>query len=369
MGNACAGLHGPPVENRLATRAGPAVEPAPTISGVRPPATAAWVRGLPKAEVHTHLESISTTTLRALAGAAGEPAELVEFAPSGLSELLGWLGWCCGLVRTPADATRVGREFVDRAAASGVRTVDAILNPVHWGRWPGDRLLALLDALAVGFAEAEGGGGPTTRLCLSVLRSQSAEEALELVERMGAWQHPRVAGLSIDGDEAVTGRVSERFAPAFARARALGFATTAHAGESGPAEGVWDALDVLGVQRIDHGFRAIADCELVDRLAAEQVPLGITPTENVVLGYVDELAAHPARALLAAGVPLSVNTDASFSHLLVDEYLACARAFGWGRDELGHLAATSIDASFAPEAERTRLRAELAAYLAAPAPA
>src|SRR5262249_22760069 len=152
-------------------------------------------------------------------------------------------------------------------------------------------------------------------------------------------------------------------APAFARARQLGFRTTAHAGESSPAWGVWDALDVLQAERVDHGFRAVTDADLVQRLVDERVPLGLCPSQNLTLGWAPSLAEHPMRQLHEAGVRLSINTDSSFSYVLVDEYLACAQALGWGRRELAQLARTSIEASFAPEPERSALLEEHDRYV------
>ncbi|MEO3855728.1 adenosine deaminase [Acrocarpospora sp. B8E8] len=323
-----------------------------------------WVVALPKGEIHTHLESFADATLADLARKAGEPAPEPGHKPRGLTELLDYLDWCCGLVRTEDDAIRIGREFVERAAASGVRTVDVILNPSHWTPWK-DRLDELVAALGTGFAQGEAAGGPSTRICLSILRYWTAEQAMELVDTMERLRPSRVVALSIDGNEEVSGPVSARFAPAFARARELGFRTTAHAGESSPASGVWDALDVLGAERIDHGFRSVTDPELLRRLAEQRVPVALCLSQNLTLGWVSSLSEHPLRRLHEAGVRLSLNTDSSFSYVLADEYVACAEALGWGRRELAALARTSIEASFTPEEERQALLAEHDRFVAA----
>jgi adenosine deaminase len=198
-------------------------------------------------------------------------------------------------------------------------------------------------------------------LCLSLLRTQTAGEASELVDWMIERRHPRVVALSIDGNEQATGRTADRFAAAFARARAAGFRTTAHAGESSGPEGVWDAIDVLKAERIDHGVRAIEDPALVAELAARRIPLGVCPGSNVALGLFPDLSAHPIERLRRAGVRVSVNTDDSayLCESIEREYALCATTFGWEDETLRDVIRTSIEASFAPPELRAALLAEL----------
>lgn len=318
---------------------------------------AGTIKSLSKAEIHTHLEAFSPRTIEEFARDVGEDPPPPDYKPNGLDELLEHVEWCSSLVRTRSQAARIGREFAQRAGASGARYVDAILNPTHWGPWRA-RLGELLDGLASGFEEAEAQGNPRVNICLSILRSQSGDEAMDLVDWMADARHPRVVALSIDGNEQVVGRVSARFADAFARARELGFSLTAHAGESSGPEGVWDAIDVLGVDRVDHGFRAVSDLELVDTLAERRIPLGICPSANVALGWVSSVSEHPLERLRQAGVPISINTDSPWDFNLVDEYRLCAAAFQWDDDVIWQVARTSIEASFASILEKQTMLAE-----------
>jgi adenosine deaminase len=327
---------------------------------------APYVRGLPKAEVHVHLEgSLERETIERLARAAREPLPrpadlLFDMRGLDLSAFLELLDWSCGLVRTQADLEDVAYAFAARASQAGTRYADLIVNPTHWSAWR-DRLDDFVDGLANGLRAAETDGLATTGLCVSLLRQQSASEAIELVEWLLKRRHPQVVALSIDGNEAATGRTGARFSEAFLRAREAGLRRTVHAGESSGPEGVRDALEYLYAERIDHGVRAVEDPVLVHELAARQIPLGICPGSNVQLGLYPDLAHHPIDALRRAGVAVTINTDdpVLLSTDLVSEYLACARAFEWDREVVRSLARSSIEASFAPLGARERLLASL----------
>ncbi|NVO08306.1 MAG: adenosine deaminase, partial [Rhodoferax sp.] len=186
-------------------------------------------------------------------------------------------------------------------------------------------------------------------LCVSLLRTQSADAAIELVDALRGLRHPRVVALSVDGNEATAGRTGPRFAESFRRAANDGLRRTVHAGESSGSEGVWDAVNLLGADRIDHGVRAIEDAALVDQLAQRQIPLGICPTSNLVLRVYPRIEAHPIEKLRVAGVRVSVNTDdpALLGASLVGEYGLCRQAFGWTDATTRDVARTSIEASFA----------------------
>jgi adenosine deaminase len=326
------------------------------------------LRALPRAEVHLHLEGcFEAADLAELAHRRGvplpRPAESLFDVPGGLSPFLDFLSWACSLVDDRETAAQVARDLGDRLRRAGTRHGDVIVNPVHWHAWRHD-LPGLVDALDAGWRDVEADGGPTVGLCVSILRSQSAAEAADLVDLLVALRHPRVVALSIDGDERVAGRVSARFADAFHAAGAAGLARTVHAGESSGPEGVRDALDLLGADRIDHGVRAVEDPALVRELADRGVPLGVCPTSNLTLGLYADLQSHPLDELRRAGVQVSVNTDdpGFFGTSLDQEYAAAAQAFGWTDEDLRAVAATSIRASFAPAEVKDSLLADLAAW-------
>lgn len=325
------------------------------------------LKELPKAEVHLHLEGcFEAATIAQWAKAEGvalpRPQEDL-FRFSGLADFLGFLDLACGLASTPERLEALSYGLCQRLADNGTGYADVIFNPTHWHAWHG-RLASMLDAMDAGFTAAEQDGLPGVGLCVSLLRTQSAQEAIELVDTLRALRHPRVVALSVDGNEATAGRTGPRFAEAFRRAASDGLRRTVHAGESSGPEGVWDAVNLLGADRIDHGVRAIEDAALVSMLAERQIPLGICPTSNLVLGVYPSIQDHPIEKLRAAGVRVSVNTDdpALLGASLVGEYGLCSQAFGWTDAITQSVARTSIEASFANADVKAHLLASLSAW-------
>ncbi|WP_084075618.1 adenosine deaminase [Demequina sp. NBRC 110052] len=350
----------------------------------------ATARALPKAEVHVHLEGgLALADLLWLAKENGEslpgPAatlfdvsthtdfEMPEettgggdgVGTGGLSGFLRFLDWQCGLVRTPDQAARVAYAFAARQSSSGVRYTDAIVNPTHWHGWRGKEH-DLMAAIAAGLAEAEQDGLCVVNLAWSLLRSQTATEAREIVERIVAGPSPRIVALSVDGDEKVAGRTGEKFSEAFTLARDAGLHRTVHAGESSGPEGVWDAVDLLHAERIDHGVRAIEDPALIERLISDGIALGVCPRSNLTLGVYDGWASHPLPALLDAGVLVTLNTDdpEPLGTTLAHDWVETSAHFGWGLDVMAGFAARSIDASFADDSLKAALHADLSETVA-----
>lgn len=325
------------------------------------------LRALPKAEVHAHLEGCFEPHLLAQWAAQARvplprPAErLFEF--SGLADFLHFLDWACGLASTPDRLAELSYGYSRRLADAGAGYADVIVNPTHWPAWQG-RLPAMIDAIDAGLSAAEQDGLPPVGLCVSLLRTQSSQAAAELVDTLVALRHPRVVALSIDGNEAAAGRTGPRFAEAFRRAGAAGLRRTVHAGESSGPEGVRDAIELLGADRIDHGVRAIEDPALVALLADRQIPLGICPTSNLKLGVYASIEHHPIDRLRRAGVAVSINTDdpSLLGASLVGEYALCSQAFAWSDDTLREVARHAIGASFAPADIKARLAQALAGW-------
>jgi adenosine deaminase len=344
------------------------------------PVPDAWIVGLPKAEVHLHLEGcidpvlVSDAARRhgvASAGGSRRPGTSggeptggdMAVTITSLSELLSYLDWSCALIDRSDDLAVIAYETARRVTACGVRHIDVIVNPTHWPHWR-SRLDAMVDALDSGFRSAESEGAATAVLCVSLKRTQTASEALALVDHLLERHHPRVAALSIDGDE-TNGSHNARFAEAFDRAARGGLRRCAHAGESSGPDGVREAIDILGAERIDHGIRAVEDPSLVAELARRSIPLDICPTSNVILGIVDDLARHPVEQLRRLGVEVSLNTDDPLLYGVdvAGEYARCAETFAWGRPELVAIARTSIESCFAEEGRREELLRELDAFV------
>src|SRR6185369_7900439 len=310
------------------------------------------LRSLPKAEVHVHLEGcFEPAVLEQWASQARvampRPREsLLEF--NGLADFLQFLDWACGLASTRERLAELSYSYSRRLGASGAGYADLIVNPTHWEAWHG-RLPEMIDAIDAGLAAAEQDGLPPVGLCISLMRTLSSDAAAELVDTLVGLRHRRVVALPIDGNEATAGSTGPRFAQAFKRAGAAGLRRTVHAGESSGPEGVRDAIELLGADRIDHGVRAIEDASLVGLLADRQIPLGICPTSNLKLGVYAAIEDHPIDRLRRAGVVVSINTDdpVLLGASLEGEYALCTEAFGWSDKELRALARNSIDASFA----------------------
>tara|TARA_B100002049_G_scaffold125541_2_gene92939 strand:- start:418 stop:1521 length:1104 start_codon:yes stop_codon:yes gene_type:complete len=355
--------------------------PAPTAARIDEQA----IRALPKAEVHIHLEgTFSLHEMLVLAKESGValpgPARTIfdisthdDFsAPSvttgggtgagsaGLTGFLRFLDWQCGLVRTPEQAARVAYAFAARQTASGIRYSDVIVNPTHWNAWRG-RELDLLAALSEGFDEAAQDGLCETGIAYSLLRSQTAREAEDIVAALTYQRPERVIALSVDGDEKVTGRTGEKFQTAFARAAVAGLRRTVHAGESSGPAGVWDAIDLLRAERIDHGVRSIEDPALIERLVRDEISLGVCPRSNVSLGIYPDWASHPLPRLLDAGVRVTLNTDdpVPLGTTLEADWAVAAAQFGFTEADLAGFARRSIEASFAPDDLKRDLLAEL----------
>jgi adenosine deaminase len=283
-----------------------------------------FIRQLPKAEVHVHLEGcFAPADVERFALESGETLsrptdQLFDLAGLDLTAFLEILDWTCGLVRTKEQLARAAYSVAAREKDAGAEYADVIVNPTHWPAWH-DRLDAFVEALDAGFAQAEADGLPRVGLCISLLRQQTAAEALELVDWLVERRHPRVVALSIDGNEAAAGRTGPRFADAFRRAAQAGLHRTVHA----------------------------------DR----RIPLNVCPGSNVQLGTYSDRASHPLDALRRAGVPVSINTDdpALMGLSLVSEYALSAQTYGWDAGVLRQLARTSIEASFCGDDLQRRL--------------
>ena len=192
--------------------------------------------------------------------------------------------------------------------------------------------------------------GLEVSLILCFLRHLSEREAFQVLED-AAPHHEDFIGVGLDSSE--LGHPPRKFKNVFAAARELGFKLTAHAGEEGPAEYVWEALDLLGVERIDHGNRALEDDALIARLRRDQVPLTLCPLSNLKLCVVPDLRAHPLKRMLDLGLLATVNSDdpAYFGGYVNDNLVQVAAALDLGEAELAAVAANSFKAAFrTPEA-------------------
>jgi len=331
---------------------------------------AAFARDLPKAELHLHLEGTLEPELmlelgarNGVAVAFGDAAEArAAYQFTDLRSFLNLYYRSMEVLRTEQDFFELTGAYLRHAQTDGTRHVEVFFDPQsHLVRGVafGDVVAGIHAALKEGEREL----GITSRLIMCFQRDQSPGNALDVLATALPYRE-LIAGVGLDSAE--IGHPPREFAQVFARAREAGFVAVAHAGEEGPASYVAEALDLLEVERIDHGVHAADDPALVTRLREGGVALTMCPLSNLRLGVVPSLAEHPLKRLLDDGVPVTVNSDdpAYFGGYLVDNYLASAEALGLTRGDLVALARNSIVASLLDAAAKRRLTDELEAVAA-----
>jgi adenosine deaminase len=248
--------------------------------------------------------------------------------------------------------------YLRRAAADGVRHAEIFFDPqTHTDR--GVAFETVVTGIRRAMLDGRERLGITSGLILCFLRDLSAEAALATLEQARPFRD-WLLGVGLDSAEKNNPPV--KFRAVFERARDWGLHAVAHAGEEGPPDYIRQALDVLKAERIDHGVRCEEDAGLVDRLAAEQVPLTVCPLSNVKLRVVPSLARHNLKRLLDRGLCVTVNSDdpAYFGGYVEENFRACRAALGLSDADVLRLARNSFRASFVPAAERERLLAEVA---------
>lgn len=333
--------------------------------------TDAFIAGLPKAELHLHIEgSLEPELMFALArrNRLTLPFATVEevraaYAFGNLQDFLDIYYRGADVLRTEEDFRDLAVAYFDRAHADGVRHAEIFFDPqTHTAR--GVPFGVVADGLLAGIAEAEARHGLTAKLILCFLRHLDEEDAFATWDQAEPWLH-RIAGIGLDSSE--VGHPPAKFARVFAAAGAAGLRRVAHAGEEGPPEYVLEALDVLRVDRLDHGNRSLEDPLLVTRLARAGTTLTVCPLSNHRLCVVDDLARHPIAAMLAHGLRATVNSDdpAYFGGYVADNYRAVAPLLD--RKQLATLARNSFLGSFLPDAAVAGHVAAIDAFVAAAA--
>lgn len=322
---------------------------------------------MPFAELHLHLEgTLEPETILRLAernridlpyADVDELSAQYDFAD--LQSFLNLYYANMATLQTAADFAEMTDAYLARAARAGVRHAEVFLDPqAHLSR--GVALEEVMDGVSTALASSQATHGVSSGLIIAMLRDHSAESAMDVLEAVVALGTP-IVGIGLDSAE--VGHPPSKFVDVFAKARAEGLHLVAHAGEEGPPSYIWEALDLLGVERVDHGIRCLEDDALVERLVAERTPLTVCPLSNVRLRVVDEIADHPLSAMLQRGLNVSVNSDdpAYFGGYLDDNVTAVRDALGLDEAALTTLARNSVTASFADDARKAELLAEIAA--------
>jgi adenosine deaminase len=326
----------------------------------------ALLRTMPKAELHLHIEgSLEPELIFHLAQRNGValPYPSVEalraaYAFSDLQSFLDIYYAGASVLLTQQDFFDMAWAYLERAAADNVVHAEIFFDPqTHTERGvPIDTVIVGLEH-ACRRAHAE--FGMSAKLILCFLRHLSEESAFATLEQALPYRHHFI-GVGLDSSE--RGNPPEKFARVFARCRELGLHVVAHAGEEGPPAYIESALDLLKVERIDHGVRCVESPALVQRLAASRMPLTVCPLSNVKLCVFPTLAEHNLKTLLEAGLCATVNSDdpAYFGGYVNENYLQTFAALpALGARDAWQLAANSFEASFADDAHKAQWRAQL----------
>ncbi len=330
-----------------------------------------FIAGLPKAELHLHIEgSLEPELMFALAkrnGIAIPFASVDEvraaYSFSKLQDFLDIYYRGADVLRTAADFHDLATAYFDRAAVDGVVHAEIMFDPqTHTAR--GVSFETVITGLLSGMAAAEAKHGLTSKLILCFLRHLDEADAFATLEAAKPWLD-RIEAVGLDSSE--LGHPPEKFARVFAAAADLGLRRVAHAGEEGPPEYVLQALDVLHIERLDHGNRSLEDPVLTARLAREGMTLTVCPLSNLKLCVVDDMADHPIDRMLREGLRATINSDdpAYFGGYIADNYRAAAEARGLTHGDLAMLARNSFLGSFLPDDAVAAHLAALDAYVAA----
>ena len=320
----------------------------------------ALLRAMPKAELHIHIEgSLEPELIFALAKRnkvklAYESVEALRaaYAFTDLQSFLDIYYAGASVLLHEQDFYDMARAYLNRAVADNVVHTEIFFDPqTHTAR--GVAMETVINGLYRACRDAQIEQGISASLILSFLRHLSEEDAIATLEAALPLRD-RFIGVGLDSSE--QGNPPEKFARVFARCKELGLHLVAHAGEEGPPAYIWGALDVLGVERIDHGVQSEKDAQLMARLVKEQIPLTVCPLSNLKLCVVKDLADHNLPRLLKAGLKVMINSDdpAYFGGYVNENYTQLFAATGMGAQEAYKLARNSLEASFASDAQKAQ---------------
>ena len=330
-----------------------------------------FIRELPKAELHLHIEGTFEPELMleiARRNGVALPFTTVEDAGSAyqfssLQDFLDIYYQGVAALLTEQDFRELTSAYFDRVACQGVRHAEIFFDPqAHTAR--GIPFATVCQGIESGLQYALQRHGITSRLIMCFLRNLDEADAFATLDQALPFRK-LIYAIGLDSTE--SGNAPAKFDRVFAAAREAGFTCVAHAGEEGPAEYVREAVDVLKVQRIDHGNRALDDPELTCELAERSIPLTVCPLSNLKLGVVDSLDRHPLREMLDAGLKVTLNSDdpAYFGGYVNENYQAMQDHLGLDDAMLAGIARNSFHAAFLEHERRDALLAELDSYLAA----
>ena len=324
-----------------------------------------FIERMPKAELHLHIEGTLEPELMFELASRNcvdlpfkTPLEVKKaYQFSDLQSFLDIYYQGSRVLLRDRDFYDLTWAYLTRAKQQNIRHAEVFFDPqAHTGR--GVPIGAVVEGIHQALRNGERDLGISSKLILCFLRHLSAENATQTFESALPYRD-YFAGVGLDSSE--RDHPPEKFADVFARARAEGLFVVAHAGEEGPPEYVWQALDTLRASRIDHGVRAIEDEALVERLRAERVPLTVCPLSNVKLRVFDSIHEHNLPELLEAQLCVTINSDdpAYFGGYINENFIAVQEAFDLSKEEVLELARNSFEAAFLTNEQRGEILREL----------
>lgn len=314
-----------------------------------------WIRSLPKAEIHVHFEgSITNDTILHLAEKYGVPEipnrkkARALFRFTNAHQFFQNFLFVSYLLREPEDFYQAARQIGNRYKEEHIRYAEITLAPHKYIRL-GIAYKEIMESIDAGLQEAS----PETefRYIIDIVRDLGPELGMDMIRHVEACPFYKVIGIGLGGSEAFPPADSK---PVFAYAASIGLKKTAHAGEGKGAGSVWETLQQLNVDRIDHGIRSIEDDRLMDFLQSKQIPLNLCLSSNVALRVVRSIRHHPIRAFYEKGIPVNLSTDdpTFFQTTLTDEYARLLADCHFTRNELVQIAANAFQASFLCKTEK-----------------
>jgi len=317
-----------------------------------------FINNIPKAELHLHIEGTFEPELmfkiaeRNNIGLKYKSVEELHSAYkfNNLQDFLDIYYSGANVLITEQDFYDLTRAYLEKMKSQNVLHTEIFFDPqTHTAR--GIEFSTVINGIHSALKDSEKEFGITSKLVMSFLRHLSEADAFKTLE-LGLKFRDRIDGIGLDSSE--VGNPPSKFQRVFERAKSEGFFIMAHAGEEGPSEYIWEALDLLKVERIDHGNRSLDDAKLIERIVDEQTALTVCPLSNLKLCVVDTLEEHPLKTMLDKGILATVNSDdpAYFNGYVNENYLETAQALNLSKEDIYQLAKNSFIGSFLNEDEK-----------------
>ncbi|MGR5156329.1 adenosine deaminase [Vibrio owensii] len=330
----------------------------------------AFIQGLPKVELHLHIEgSLEPELLFELAQRNNidipyeSPQALRKaYEFEDLQSFLDIYYQGANALRTEQDFYDLTWAYLERCKVDNVIHTEIFFDPqTHTDR--GIEFETVINGIHRAMQDGNEKLGITSQIIACFLRHLSEESAIETLQSI-VKHKDKIIGVGLDSSE--LGHPPEKFKRAFQQAKEAGLLTVAHAGEEGPAQNIIDSVEMLGVSRVDHGVRCVEDASLVEALIESKMPLTVCPLSNIKLCVFDEMEQHNIVDLLRKGVAVTINSDdpAYFGGYMTDNFMAVSNAHPMTKAELAQFTINAINASFISEALKAKYRAQVADYLA-----